>query len=209
MLLSAGIELPKSIFVHGFINVAGQKMSKSLGNVVNPFELVEKYGTDAVRHFLVQHIHPFEDGDFTIERFEERYNSDLADGIGNLVARIIKLAQMYLEEKLEGRVKKEEGEGQYKTDYEETLEKYRFDQASDYIFREISRIDKNISEEKSFEVMKNGDQEKGKELIRGYVQELYRIARLLGPFMPQTSEKIIEQLKTKESQPLFPRLNVG
>jgi len=93
MLLSAGLELPKSIFVHGFINVAGQKMSKSLGNVVDPFELIKKYGVDTVRYFLLREIPSTEDGDFTREKFEQRYNSDLASGIGNLVARVNAMAR--------------------------------------------------------------------------------------------------------------------
>ena len=89
MLLSAKLPLPKTIFVHGFINVGGQKMSKSLGNVIDPFELVKKYGADAVRYYLLREILPTEDGDFTYEKFEQRYNSDLAGGIGNLVARTL------------------------------------------------------------------------------------------------------------------------
>src|SRR3989338_11310750 len=93
MLLSAGLDLPKSIFVHGFINVGGQKMSKSIGNVIDPFELVDMCGADAVRYFLLREISPTEDGDFTYEKFEQRYNADLAGGIGNLLARTITLAQ--------------------------------------------------------------------------------------------------------------------
>ncbi len=91
ILLSLGLPLPKTIFVHGFITIAGQKVSKSLGNVIDPFELVKKYGTDAVRYFLLREIPPTEDGDFTYQKFERRYNSDLAGGLGNLVARIITL----------------------------------------------------------------------------------------------------------------------
>ena len=93
MLMSAGLKPSKQIFIHGFITSNGQKMSKSLGNVVDPFELVEKYGTDAVRYFLLREITPTEDGDFTYGKFEARYNSDLASGIGNLVARVITLGQ--------------------------------------------------------------------------------------------------------------------
>ena len=92
MLLSLGIELPKTIFVHGFITADGQKMSKSLGNVIDPFELVEKYGTDAVRYFFLREIPSTEDGDFSYEKFEVRYNADLASGLGNLVARVVTLA---------------------------------------------------------------------------------------------------------------------
>jgi len=92
MLLSLGLPLPKTIFIHGFITVGGQKMSKSLGNVIDPFELVKKYGTDAVRYFLLREIPSTEDGDFTYEKFGKRYNSDLAAGLGNLVARTITVA---------------------------------------------------------------------------------------------------------------------
>ena len=93
ILLSAGLSLPKTIFVHGYITVNGQKMSKSLGNVVDPFKLVEKYGADAVRYFLLREIPPVEDGDYTPEKFKVRYNADLAGGLGNLVARVIKMAE--------------------------------------------------------------------------------------------------------------------
>jgi methionyl-tRNA synthetase len=89
MLLSAGISLPKILFVHGYITVDGQKMSKSLGNVINPYDLVEKYGCDAVRYFLLREIPALGDGDFTFEKFEKRYNSDLAGGIGNLLSRTL------------------------------------------------------------------------------------------------------------------------
>ncbi len=93
MLFSLGLALPKTEFVHGFITVGGQKMSKSLGNVIDPFSLVKKYGTDAVRYFLLREISPTEDGDFTYEKFEGRYNSDLASGLGNLVARVLTMAE--------------------------------------------------------------------------------------------------------------------
>jgi len=93
MLMSAGLPNSKQIFIHGFITVDGQKISKSLGNVVNPIELVRKYGTDPVRYFLLSKIHPFEDSDFTIEKFEDAHNSDLANGLGNLVARVAKLCE--------------------------------------------------------------------------------------------------------------------
>ena len=93
ILLSLNLPLPKSILVHGFITVNGQKMSKSLGNVVDPFELVEKYGQDAVRYYLLREIPTTRDGDFSYQKFEKRYNDDLAKGLGNLVARVIGIAR--------------------------------------------------------------------------------------------------------------------
>ena len=92
MLLSAGLPNSKQIFIHGYATVNGQKISKSLGNTINPVELAVKYGTDPVRYFVLREMHPTEDSDFSIEKFEQRYNSDLAGGIGNLVARTIAMA---------------------------------------------------------------------------------------------------------------------
>src|SRR3989344_5203119 len=93
MLMAAGIAIPsKPILIHGFVLSDGQKMSKSLGNVVDPIALVNEYGVDAVRYFIARHMHPFEDSDFTLDKFKEAYNANLANGLGNLVARIMKLA---------------------------------------------------------------------------------------------------------------------
>src|SRR3989344_4672838 len=96
MLMSAGIKNTDQIFYHGFINSGGQKMSKSLGNVISPYEVVEKYGTDATRYILLRHVHPFEDSDITWERLDEWYTADLVNGLGNLVARVMKMASQYL-----------------------------------------------------------------------------------------------------------------
>ena len=93
MLLAAEIALPKAIFVHGFLNVGGQKISKTVGNVVDPFALVKKYGTEAVRYYLLREVSPFEDGDFSDEKFKERYNGDLANGLGNFTARVLTLVE--------------------------------------------------------------------------------------------------------------------
>ena len=92
MLLSAGLELPQSIFVHGFVNVEGRKISKTVGNVISPEEVVSKYGTDPVRYYFLREFPSNEDGDFSYKKFEERYNGDLANGLGNLVARVVTLA---------------------------------------------------------------------------------------------------------------------
>ena len=97
MLKASGIDTPsKQIVIHGFITSGGQKMSKSLGNVIDPFAIVSEYGTDALRYYLARHIHPFEDSDFTMEKFKEVYNANLANGLGNLVSRIMKMGQEYL-----------------------------------------------------------------------------------------------------------------
>ena len=129
MLLSLGLALPKKIFVHGFINSGGQKMSKSLGNVIDPFELVKKYGVDAVRYYLLREILPTEDGDFTFEKFEQRYNSDLAGGIGNLIARVLGIASRaeLKKTKVTKKITAEVKEIQKK--YTETLGNFKFNDA--------------------------------------------------------------------------------
>ena len=98
MLLSAGLPTTDTIVYHGFITgEGGIKMSKSIGNVINPVEIVKEYGTDALRYFLLREISPFEDSPFTMERFKEAYNANLANGLGNLVSRILTLSEKYLE----------------------------------------------------------------------------------------------------------------
>jgi len=195
MLLSLGLPLPKTIFVHGFITVDGQKMSKSLGNVVDPFELVEKYGTDAVRYFLLREIPSAQDGDFTYEKFEQRYNSDLAAGVGNLVSRVITMAAKSNSKQIQNskfRTKIKETKEKYK----KALEEFKFNEALKVIWDLISFCDKQIEKEKPWEKKENSPQVLGNLLVT-----LDSIAELLQPFLPETSEKI----KKADNKPLFPR----
>jgi len=207
MLLSIGIDLPKKLFVHGFIAVDGQKMSKSLGNVIDPFELVEKYGTDAVRYFLLREIPSAEDGDFTYEKFEQRYNSDLASGIGNLVARISKMVNDIGFEKSDNKeIKKEINKTKKK--YKKALEEFRFNEALKSVWDLISFCDKYIEKEKPWEKKENSPQVLGSLLV-----VLDNIAELLQPFLPETSEKIKKEIErktgkfiNKRGKLLFPRI---
>jgi len=215
MLLSAGLELPKTIFVHGFITANGQKMSKSLGNVIDPIKLAEKYlpagrqaAQDAVRYYLLREIPPIEDGDFTYEKFEQRYNSDLADGIGNLVSRVVALAaksnpkfQITKPKKiLNPKLKKEIKSTHAAVD--KLLGGFRFNEALKAIWDLISWCDKCINEEKPWEGKKNA-----KVVISDLICAINEIAELIDPFLPETSEKIKNIIKTKKSAVLFPRLN--
>jgi len=212
-LLSAKLSLPKTIFVHGHLTSGGQKMSKSLGNVIDPLELVKKYGTDPVRYFLLREIPPTEDGDFTYQKFEARYNSDLASGLGNLVARVLTMAKKLktqnspkdpafnLRAGPTGRVKlKKEIDNTWKK-YKRALDDFRFNEALISIWELISFCDKYIERERPWE-----KSEKQLSIINNLLFALDNIAQLLQPFLPETSEKIKKQLKTKKSQPLFPRI---
>jgi len=201
MLMSAGIATTDRIFYHGFINSGGQRMSKSLGNVISPFELVEKYGTEATRFLLLKHVHPVDDTDITWERLDEWYTADLVNGYGNLVARIMKLAEMYLDSPIE----KPEGNS-FPEEYTGAIENFRMDQALDYVWKRIGDLDEKITTTEPFKLIKT-DKEKSIELIQELTLELYMITRMLNPFMPETNKTVKETiLANKKPENLFPRL---
>lgn len=209
ILLSLGLALPKTIFVHGFITVDGQKMSKSLGNVIDPFELVARYGADSVRYFLLREIPPTEDGDFTYKKFEERYNADLAKGLGNLFSRVRALTLKAKSQKPKPKTTTQnlalnETINQTKENYKKALERFRFNDALAAVWQLVSFCDRYIDREKPWE-QKEGWGEVVQDLLLG----LGEIAQLLQPFLPETSAKISQQLKAvapEEIGPLFPRL---
>lgn len=204
ILLSLGLEIPKALFVHGFVTANGQKMSKSLGNVVDPFELVKKYGTDAVRYYLLREFTPTEDGDFTYEKFEQRYNGDLAGGIGNLAARTLALANKpnFKEVSPTSKIKKEME--RVSQEWQKFLEEFKFNESLKSIWDGISFCDKYINEEKPWE-----GKESASRVISDILFALDGMADLLLPFMPETAEKIKKGLQAKKSEILFPRLGSG
>jgi methionyl-tRNA synthetase len=201
MLMSAGLPTSKQIFIHGFITSGGQKMSKTLGNVINPSDLVEKYGTDAVRYVLLRHMSPSEDSDLTLESFHDLYTAHLTNGLGNLVARVMKLSEEYLEKPIQ----KPEITGFSET-YINAISDFKFNQAMDLIWERVQSLDNKITNEKPFAVIKE-DIAKGRELIQECREELLSIGKLLLPFIPQTSQKILEALaENKKPENIFPRI---
>jgi len=204
ILLSAKISLPKEIFVHGYLTSGGQKMSKSLGNVIDPFELVKKYGTDAVRYFLLREIPPTEDGDFTYEKFEARYNSDLASGLGNLVARVLTLATKLKIKNEKFKITNQNLKSiidETWKNYKKALDEFKFNEVLISTWELISFCDRYIEKERPWE-----KSEKQQLTINNLLFTIDNIAQLLKPFLPETSEKVLEQLKTKKIKILFPRL---
>lgn len=199
MLLSAGLPHSKQIFIHGFMTVDGQKISKSLGNVIMPQEVVNKYGTDALRYYLLAKVHPTEDSDFTFEKFEEAYQADLANGIGNLVARVAGLVsktEIEFEVYNPSRISPNIGEA---------LAEYEFNTAIGTIWEEIKKADVYINEN---EVWNLKDNEKIKAL-KYLVDQIRKIATDLQAFLPETAEKILDQYKgskIEQREALFPRL---
>lgn len=195
ILRSAGLPLPKELFVHGYLTVDGQKMSKTIGNVVDPVDLLEKYGTDPVRYYLLREIPSYADGDFSERRFKEIYNADLANGLGNLVARVAKLAEGLTFEPQT-----------FTFDENRTLLEYRFDEALKEIWTDIKISDQYINEQKPWTLQ--GDELK--KILAVTIDSIRLIATKLQPFLPETAEKILKQFQgptIKSQAPLFPRLS--
>lgn len=199
MLASANLPYSKQVFIHGFITSNGQKISKSLGNIIDPFFYIKEYGTDALRYYLLAKISPFEDGDFTQEKFIESYNADLANGLGNLIARVAKLCE-----------KAKVGNLNPSTSFDKTIEthlnQYKFDEALWEVWHKIKLLDQLISADKPWEI---SDNKKLVEKITPYALNILDLAYNLKPFLPETAKKIEKQFsgtKIKSEKPLFPRL---
>ena len=199
MLMSAGVKNTDKVLYHGFITSGGQKMSKSIGNVIDPLAIVDEYGIDSLRYFLARHISPFEDSDFTMERFKDAYNADLANGIGNLASRVMQLAQANLPVPVKVEFVP------YPEEFRAALQRFDFSAALEYVWGRIQALDQSINHSAPFKVVKT-DPEKGRELIEKMVHELALIDEMLEPILPTTSGKIIEAIMAnKKPENLFPR----
>ncbi len=198
MLESAGIDLPNEVFVHGYITVDGQKISKSLGNIVNPFDLVGKYGADVIRYYLLREIPAWGDGDFSEVRLKELYNGELANGLGNLVARVGRLAA---DVNLKLPAKKN---FVFSKEVAENLKSFRFDLAIISIWDEVSRLDRLINETKPWEL----EGQALKKVLLPIAGRIREIAFNLGPFLPSVAQKILAQYSGEitAQKPLFPRI---
>ena len=196
MLLSADLPLPKAILIHGFVTHNDEKMSKTLGNVVDPIETAEKYGTDALRYYLLREIPVGRDGDFSDKLFVERYNSDLANNLGNLVNRVYtlisrndikdftfdKYAEIY-KEKVDETWKK------YVTDMDE----YNLHEAVFHVWRLIDFANKMMEEEKPWSLLKENP-EKGRAVLCNLLEVLRHVSIMISPIIPKTSAKIRRQI---------------
>jgi methionyl-tRNA synthetase len=186
MLLGLGTTLPKTLYVHGFITVEGQKMSKSLGNVIAPKEIVDAYGVDAFRYYFLRHVSSYEDGDFSWERLHNAYNNELANELGNAVQRTAAMIKQY-QNSLIGDIPPAEHDY---AKYWQELENCRFDRAMDEVWGQVRGLNQYIDEQKPWEINKAGDTEHLGEVLAYQVSCLLEIAELLTPFMPETATKI-------------------
>lgn len=197
MLKSAGLPLPKTILVNGFLSLNGQKISKSIGNVIRPTQWVNEFGVDAVRYYLLRYTTITEDSDISQEKLQQAYNADLANGLGNLVARVAKLCE-------NNNISASAGSAVWCTDLEKALNTYRLNEALNIIWQLITEADKKVNEEKPWEL--SGEQ--AKTILQDLVKRIQAIAYNLQPFLPETSAKILKQFsgEIKSGPPLFPRI---
>ena len=202
MLMAAKLPQTKQIIINGFINIDGQKISKSLGNVILPSDIVKDYSTDALRYYYLREVNNFEDSDFSMVKFKETYNANLANGLGNLTSRIMKMAETNLPKDRPLEFPKESPLPEELTS---ALDKFELNKAMDFIWAQISKLDETIQKEEPFKLVKS-DPEKGKKIIKNLVVELYNIAKYLEPFLPETAAKIQAAIKAnKIPAPLFLR----
>lgn len=187
MLLALGLELPKTLYVHGFINAeGGVKMSKSLGNVVEPHDIIADYGTDVLRYYLLRYIPSYDDGDFSMTRLQEVYNSDLANELGNAVQRTAAMISQYQNGLIGAIPEAGHDVGEYKA----ALQLCKFDRALDEVWEQVRGLNQYIDESKPWEIRKNGDTDHLREVLAYQVSCLLEIADLLQPFMPETALKV-------------------
>jgi methionyl-tRNA synthetase len=201
MLKSAGIRIPNVIYVHGFMTLNGEKISKSRGNVIRPGDLVEKYGADAVRYYFLKYGPITEDVDISVKQFEEAYNSELANGLGNTIARIARLAE---KSGFKFPVTKEEKKNE---GYNKHFDEFRVDLVLQYIWSRLSDLDKHINDNEPWKIK---DQDKLRKVLEHEVEEIRKIGKMLEPFLPKTSENILKQFNKSEivfKEGLFPRIS--
>lgn len=208
MLMSAGLPLPKKIFAHGFFTIDGQKISKSLGNAIDPLELQKEYPFDAIRYYLLRDIPFGNDGDFSHTRLLDRYNADLANGLGNLVSRVLNMIEQYWPDFDKSSIKPTAIE-QNIDQANAYVEVLQFDQALTKIWDAIAWADLLIENKKPWELAKEGKTEEIKNTLGQLYEALVAINKAVAPFLPDTHQKLTQLLKArplkKPIKPLFAR----
>ena len=203
ILLGLGLPLPHTIVSHGMILSNGQKMSKSIGNVIDPMEVIERHGLDAFRYYFLRHVDTFNDSDFTWDKYEESYNNELANDLGNLVQRLATLA---MKNEISG--KELVSDLELPAEYRAMMERFEFSRAFDFVWGRIQELNKRIDEEKPWSLAKNGEVEKLAECMSGLIGDLMQSNEMLKPFLPNTAERIEAIFKGEirpPETPLFPK----
>jgi len=202
ILLGIGLDLPKNLVVHGHVLSNGQKMSKSLGNVIDPMEVLNRKGLPAFRYFFLRHIDSFADSDFTNEKFENAYNNELANDLGNLVQRLATLCK-------KNDVAGVQSELKLTSEFCVLMDKFEFSKALDLVWGKIQQLNKQIDDQKPWELAKNGESERVQEVLQDLERGLVDTAQLLTVFLPETAQQIIDIFTATAvippAQPLFPK----
>lgn len=206
MLMSAGLSPSRQILVFGFLTANGQKISKSAGNTVDPFELTAKYGADAVRYYLLAEIPPYEDGDYSEARFRERYNADLANGLGNLAARVSNLLEKNnIVTSYESGFSA--GSVTWRQAFSEKMAGYRFNEALQIAWEKIRACDEILTRTAPWKI---ADPVQVAAILKPLGRDILDIAYLIEPFLSGAAGKIIAQftaVQVRKGEPLFPRLS--
>lgn len=202
ILLGLGLELPQKIVSHGHVLAGGQKMSKSIGNVVDPMEVIERHGLEAFRYYFLRHVDTFTDADFTWEKFDEAYSHELANDLGNLVQRLATLCQ-------KNGIKGVQLAAEEDSAYSALMDAYEFSKAFDYTWEKVQQLNKDIDNAKPWELAKRGEADQVKSVLTQLVSKLLQAAQLLEPFLPATAAQIQALFSASEitppSVPLFPK----
>jgi len=200
MLMAAGVPASHKVIVNGFILGAdGQKMSKSIGNVVDPLDIVNEYGIDAFRYMMTREIHPFEDTAFGLDKCKEIYNAHLANGLGNVVSRVMKMSETHIAAPVDV------SDVIIPDEYHKAFEAYNLQAAANIIWHVVGEIDQTITDTEPFKLVKT-DKEKACAIITDLVKKVHIIATMLVPFMPDTAEKILASVRdNKKPGSLFAR----
>lgn len=202
MLMGLGLPLPRVLVSHGMVLADGQKMSKSIGNVVNPVEVIQRHGIDAFRYYFLRHIDTFADSDFTWEKFEDAYNNELANDLGNLVQR---LAAMCAKNEV---AMEEPANTEFDDGYKDLMDKFEYAKAFDCVWGKVQELNKRIDIEKPWVLARESKTEELWECLTGLVRDLLTVNQMLKPFLPGTCEKI-DGIFTEKIEPpkipLFPK----
>jgi methionyl-tRNA synthetase len=210
MLIGLGLELPKRLLVHGHINVGNAKMSKSVGNVVDPNQIIDEYGADAFRYYFSRHVPTLDDGDFTWEKFENAYNTELANDLGNVIRRVASMITRY-----QAGVIGETPQGEHDMSaYHAAMEGLEFNKAIDEVWSKVRSLNQYLENVKPWEIAKGIGKDNDAEIhlsevLSNSVSALLQIGDLLVPFLPDTAAKIHATFETGvivDPGVLFPKI---
>jgi len=221
-LLSAKLPLPRELLVHGFVTSGGKKMSKTIGNVLSPREFIDEYGLDALRYYLTREVSTGEDWDLTREKFKEVYNANLANGLGNLVSRTLKMAEQYFDDTITGNtidipplhthIQEAESLGDLAglnipylitneifPRYHAHMQVYEINKAADVIWELVGHLDQFITDYEPFKLVKT-DKDMTRKVLWEVLYGLRQISSMLTPMMPETAGRIADLLGAKDSE---------